>query len=87
MSTKFVQIKGLGSKISPPQGVINFPLMYIEITYKICFRQSESTIDYIFGMKHLLVDVYQDCPNKSLRVKIGPAPWGYCYSLYVYSKT
>jgi hypothetical protein len=38
-------------------------------------------------MNHLLVDVYQVCSNKSLGVKIGPAPGGHCFSLYdVYSK-
>jgi hypothetical protein len=30
VSTKFVQIKDLGSKLTRPQGVIVFPFMYIE---------------------------------------------------------
>jgi hypothetical protein len=33
----------------------------------------------IFGMKHLLMSVYQICSNKSPGVKIGPAPWGHCF--------
>jgi hypothetical protein len=30
MSTKFVQIKALGSKLATPQGVIDFPYMHKE---------------------------------------------------------
>jgi hypothetical protein len=34
VSTKFVQIKALGSELAPPQGVIDFPYMYIVKTLK-----------------------------------------------------
>jgi hypothetical protein len=36
--------------------------------------QSKSTVDKIFGMKHLLVNVLQVCLNKCSRVKNGRTP-------------
>jgi hypothetical protein len=71
-------------KIGPAPGVIDFPYMYIVKIWKSFLWKSKSTIDKIYGMKHLLVDFYQVCSKKCLRVKIGPAPGGHWFSLYIH---
>jgi hypothetical protein len=72
VSTKFVKKKALGSKLAPPQGVIDFPYMNKMKTYKSSLRTQRARAK-IFSIKHFLMDVYQVCSNKRPVVKIGPA--------------
>jgi hypothetical protein len=76
MSTKFVQIKALGLKLAPPQRNIDFPYMNIVKTLKSSFKELKGARAKIFSMKHVLMDLYQVCSNKSPWVIIGPAPGG-----------
>ena len=48
--------------------------MYIVKHKKIFFSELAKATGKIFGMKHCVVDLYQDCSNNGPRVKIGPAP-------------
>ena len=41
---------------------------------KIFFSETRRHTALIFGMYHLLVDLYQDCSYDVPRVKTGPAP-------------
>ena len=41
---------------------------------KLFFSETRKCRALIFGMKHLLVDVYQDCSYDTTKVKTGPAP-------------
>ena len=43
---------------------------------KIFFSETRRCRPLIFGMKHLLVDLYQDCSYDALGVKTGPALGG-----------
>jgi hypothetical protein len=40
------------------------------------FSELAKATGKIFGMKHCVVDLYQDCSNNGPRVKIGPALGG-----------
>ena len=43
-------------------------------TLKFFFSETRECKALIFGMKHLLVDFYQDCSYDAPGVKTGPAP-------------
>ena len=45
-------------------------------TLKFFFSETRKCRALIFGMKHLLVDLYQDCSYDAPGVKTGPAPRG-----------
>jgi hypothetical protein len=53
VSIEFVQIKALGSKLAPPQGVIAFPCMYIKNEEKNFFYKTERARALIFGIETL----------------------------------
>jgi hypothetical protein len=48
--------------------------MHIVKTLKKIFYGTQRARARIFSMKHVLMDVYQVCSNKSPGFKIGPAP-------------
>ena len=43
-------------------------------TLKFFFSETRKCRALIFGMKHLLVDLYQDCSYDAPKFKTGPAP-------------
>ena len=52
----------------------NVPAMVLfRISLKIFFSETRRRRDLIFGMWHLLVDLYQVCSNDAPGVKTGPA--------------
>jgi hypothetical protein len=69
VTTKFVQIKVLGTKLG-----FCFSLYVYSKNFKKNLLTARAKI---FIMKHLQMGVYQVCSNKSSWVKIGPAPGAY----------
>jgi hypothetical protein len=72
VSAKFVQIKGIGSKLAPPRRVIDFPYNYVYGKNLKIFLKTSARAE-ILSMKHFLTGVYHVCSNKSPGVNIGPA--------------
>ena len=65
----------LGSKLVPPQGGHKFETEeQRRKTLKFFFSETRKCRALIFGMKHLLVDMYQDCSYDAPGVKTGLAP-------------
>ena len=62
----------LGSKLAPPQGGHKSETWEQRgKTLKFFFSETRKCRALIFGMKHLLVDLYQDCSYDAPRVKTG----------------
>ena len=65
----------LGSKLAPPGGgVTSSKQEQTRKTLKFFFSETGKCRALIFGMKHFLVDSYQDCSYDAPGVKIGLAP-------------
>ena len=64
-----------GSKLAPPWGGHNLEtLEQRKKTSKFFFSETRKCRALIFGMKHFLVDLFQDCSYDAPGVKSGPAP-------------
>ena len=63
----------LGSKLAPPRGSQLRNIGTKKENFKI-FSETRKGRALIFGMKHLLVDLYQDCSYDAPGVKTGLAP-------------
>ena len=65
----------LGSKLARPRGGHKFEtLEQRRKTLKFFFSETRKCRALIFGMKHLLVDLYQDCSYDAPVVKTGLTP-------------
>ena len=65
----------LGSKLAPPRGGHKFETYeQRRKTLKFFFSETRKCRALIFGMKHLLVDMYLDCTYDAPAVKTGLAP-------------
>ena len=65
----------LGSKLAPPRGGHKFETYeQRRKTLKFFFSETRKCRALIFGMKHLLVDLYQDISYDAPGVKTGLAP-------------
>jgi hypothetical protein len=73
-----VQIKAIGSKFAPRQGVIAFPYMYIVKSLKTFFkkRNSKSLNIWHETLSDECLPTLFICSNKYHGVKIGQAPGG-----------
>ena len=63
-----------GVKTGPTPGVTSFSMEHRRKTLKIFSSDTRRRRGLIFGMWHLLVDLYQVCSNDAPGVKTGPAP-------------
>ena len=64
----------LGSKLAPPQGGHKFETWeQRRKILKFFFSETRKCRALIFGMKHLLVDLYQDCSYDAPGIKTGLA--------------
>ena len=66
----------LGSKLAPPRGgggVTSSKQEQRRKTLKFLFSEARKYRALIFGMKHLLVDLYKDCSYDAPKVKTGAA--------------
>ena len=61
-----------GVKSGPAPGVTSLKQQQTRKTLKIFFCETSGCIALIFGMQHLLVDLYQDCSYDAPWVEIGP---------------
>ena len=79
-STKIVHMMPLGSKLAPPRGGGGGGVSQVrnigtkKENLKFFFSETRKCRALIFGMKHLLVDFYQDCSYDAPGVKTGLAP-------------
>ena len=67
----------LGSKLAPPRGGGGSQVRNVgtkKENFKIFFSETRKCRALIFGMKHLLVDLYQDCSYDAPGFKTGLAP-------------
>ena len=64
----------LGSKLALPRGSQVRNLGTRRKALKFFSSETRKCRGVIFGMKHFLVDLYQDCPYDSPGVKTGLAP-------------
>ena len=63
-----------GSKLAPLRGSQVGNIGTRRKTLKFFFSETRKCRGVIFGMKHLLVDLYQDCSYDAPGVKTGLAP-------------
>jgi hypothetical protein len=87
VSTKFDKKQNIWGQIGPALGVHWFSLyLYIKKLKTSSLKKTQRARVLVFGMKHLLVTVYQVCSNKSSGVKIFPILCGVIGFPYIYSK-
>ena len=75
-STKFIHMIPMGSKLTLPQGVTSWNIGTKKPIFKTLLSETERRRDLIFGMWHLLVDLYQMCSYDAPGIKSGPALGG-----------